>query len=54
MEPKGIVKQLYKPLLSDIGQFMVAMLRKNSVILKDSWIGLSKQKSFSYLDLHID
>jgi len=54
MEPKGIVKQLYKPLLPEMGQFMVAMLRKNVVILKDSWIGLSEQKTFSYFDLHID
>jgi len=32
---------------------MVAMLRKNNVIMKDSWSGIGWTETFSYLDFDI-
>jgi len=40
-------------LLKDVGQFMVAMFRKNNVIMSDSWSGIGGLETFSYLDFEI-
>ena len=32
---------------------MVAMFRKNIIVMKDSWTGLGKSDNFSYLDFEM-